>query len=65
MRTHFIKATPGWGTGNIDSVFNEWLDNNNVKILDVKYETHTQMFLDYTGLEKEGVVYTALVMYEI
>jgi hypothetical protein len=25
MKSKFFKATPGWGTGTIDNLINEWL----------------------------------------
>ena len=64
MKSKFFRATPGWGTGNIDSEINQWLHGKTVKVIDLKYATHTEQFTNCYGSKKDGTVYTATILYE-
>jgi hypothetical protein len=64
MKAKFFRATPGWGTLDIDSVINEWLQGKKIKIIELQYSTHTDEFETHEGLIKKGIVYTATLLYE-
>ena len=64
MHSKFLKATPGWGTGEIDQIINEWLQERKINIIKISHNSHTETFTDYYGINKEGTVYTAVILYE-
>ena len=63
MKSKYIKATPGWGTGKIDSEVNYWLEDKEIEIINIKYETHIEERTDFHGVTKDAIVYTVLIIY--
>lgn len=64
MKAKFFKAAPGWGTGDIDGEINQWLNGKDIKVIELKYNTHTEKRENVYGQEKDATIYTATLLYE-